>query len=173
MIKWLILILIPSPQARFTPSPASVTHLMVPLVSLPETVQKTIRTWRPRQFTEKIDFEMVVSWLIDWVYLKCDGTDKLIAWLVLSIKTIASYGLIGWLNDFEPSVRSIDWLIYSTRFRGDTGFVLVIDNYPKIKPIIRKTATLLSEIWSMQLFFCNLNWLQGIEWDQKIYESQS
>ena len=50
-------------------------------------MQKFIRTWRPRQFREKTDFEMVVSPLIDWL---------------------------------------IDWLLYSTPARGDTGFALVL-----------------------------------------------
>ena len=38
-------------------------------------------------------------------------TGRLIAWLVLSIKSIVIYGLIGWLNDLKPSVLLIDWLI--------------------------------------------------------------
>ena len=55
--------------------------------------------------TEKeIHFEMVVSWLIDWVCLKCHANDK----------------SIDWLTD-----RLIDWLLYSTRARGDMGFALV------------------------------------------------
>ena len=56
---------------------------------------------------------MVVGWLIDWVYLKYHGTDK----------------LIGWFDNLKLSVWSIDWLIdwsmYGTRARGDRGFALV------------------------------------------------
>ena len=83
------------------------------------------------------DFEMAVSWLIDWVYLECHRTDKLIDWLIdwyCQHKSIVSYGLIGWLNELEPCVWSnnllidwlIDWLMYSTCARGDTGCTLVI-----------------------------------------------
>ena len=50
-----------------------------------QTMQKTIRAWRPRQFRKKNVLEMAViwliGWLVDWVYLNCHGTDKLIAWL--------------------------------------------------------------------------------------------
>ena len=57
----------------------------------------------------------VFYWLIDWICSKCHRTDKLmdclIAWLVPTKKSIVSYGLIGWLNDLEPSVWSINWLI--------------------------------------------------------------
>ena len=63
-----------------TQSPAS-SHGHVTFSS-PKTVQKTIRTWRPRQLREKTYFEMVLSWLI--------------AWLVLSIR-ISSQLWIDWL----------------------------------------------------------------------------
>ena len=44
---------------------------------------------------KKTDFERAVSWLIDWVHLTCHGINK----------------LIGWLNDLEPYVWSIDRLL--------------------------------------------------------------
>ena len=81
--------------------PHSLLHLMVPLLfSSLKTVQKTIRTWRPWRFRKKTDFEMVVDWLIDWVYWKCHGTEKSIDWL------IACSGSVMGLKS-----RLIDWLI--------------------------------------------------------------
>ena len=71
---------------------------------------------------------MIVSWLIDWVCLKCHGIDNLIdwllAWLVPSIK-INSKLWIDWLIEWLGTFCLIDRLMCSTRARGDTGFALV------------------------------------------------
>ena len=101
----------PPPHPLRIPYP----HLTVQLLfSSPKTVQNTIRTWRPRQFSEKTDFEMIVSWLIDWVYLKFHVTNKLIdwliAWLALSIEFYSKLW-IDWLIDWMTWSLLFDWLI--------------------------------------------------------------
>ena len=62
-------------------SPHPLPHLTVPLVfSSSKTVQKTIKTWRPRKFREKTDSGMALGRLIDWLGIsKSLGTDD---WLI-------------------------------------------------------------------------------------------
>ena len=90
------------------PPPHPLLHLTIPLVfSSPQNDAKTIKTWRPRQFREKTDFEMAINWLIDWVCSKCHGTNKLIDWLISTINKINSKlwidRLIDWLIDVQHS----------------------------------------------------------------------
>ena len=88
-----ILIPIPSPQDRFTssPYPTSPTPAHGPMTFLiiqngaenhqnleTSTIQGENWFWNSSHWS--------IDWLIDWVYLKCQGADKLIDWLVLSIK---------------------------------------------------------------------------------------
>ena len=91
-IKWSSLYSYPAPRLGSPPHPPphSLPHLTIRLVFSPsKTVQKTIRTWRPRRFREKTDFEMAGTLSIDWLIgcaEECHRTDKLIdrliAWLV-------------------------------------------------------------------------------------------
>ena len=135
-----------------TQSPSSVhplPHPTVPLVfSPPQTVQKTIKTWRPRPVQEENWFWNGI-WLIDWLgILKMSRdwqVDCLIAWLILSMRINSSYGLIGWLTDLTPAVWSIDWLI-------DTGFVHFFKKnlYPYsylLAPVTLRLLSLRTRTW--------------------------
>ena len=80
-------------------------------------VEKTIKTPKSVKTEEDTHFEMAVSWLIDYIYLKCHGTDDLIdQWIAWLLDWLIKC-LVDWL---------IDWLLCSTRARGDTDFALVI-----------------------------------------------
>ena len=102
-----------NPVSRLgSPPPSqSLPHLTVSLgFSSPRTVQETVKTWRPRQFREKTDFEMVVSQLIDWLIecpQKCDETEKLIDWLIdwVYLKVSRNWK-VDWLIDWL-----IDWYV--------------------------------------------------------------
>ena len=124
-----ILIPVPSPHARFTPSLASPTPFHGPIsLLITQNGAETSQNLETSTIQEGNWFEMAVSWLIDWVYLECHGTDKLIAWLVRPIK-INSKLWIDWWIEWFGAFCSIDWLIdwlrYSTCALGDTGFALV------------------------------------------------
>ena len=111
----------PFPKAQFTPYPS---HDPITFLITQNGAENYQNLETLDNFREKTDFEMVASWLIDWVHSKCQGTDK----------------LIDWLNDLESSVRLIDWLV--DWMTWDLLFDWLIDWCMHWRPVVTRASHL-------------------------------
>ena len=168
-----MLLRIRSPSAQISPSPASLTPSHGPISFLiTQNGEKNYQNLETSTIQEETDFEMVVSWLIDWIYLKRHGTDKSIDWLMDWLIDWFDW-LIDWLVDCL-----IDWCMALASLVTRASHLLprifpVIPNSEKLETSYSFMAGILGAkmFISAQYFRFGLHFWAGYEYWKKVWKT--